>query len=841
MELEKFAGDKEMPQEMMNAELKMPMIRAVQVGKPGSLTTVGRQQGVIVVRLGTALRGEATARTGLLQIDAADLPAPYAGQEWTYAYRYAALPFDLTIGVEKLLPQIEVEELVETYVEPSQITTNLLAILNIQRAGVFQVTLDVPEGYEIRAVQGREAAGAAAAHVDSHRLEEVDVTPDPAKPAEKVKQKTKLIVNFARKALGKVGLWIELQRRQEDVNLLTPTGKDSDLKLPLPRVNPATVARTAGRMIVYAPESLRLVPSETKGLRTISAAEALEGVESTRAGRFPGLSQLAAFAYTQEPASLTVKAQRRKPYIEVRQLLSAHIESGVVKYDATFFFDIRYSSVKALRIDVPTTLADKIQDETPTMHKAAMSPQPAVKAGYTAWQITGDGELLGSQIVRFTWEKELGELPVGKGVAIELPQLRPEGDRRWGQITASKAETIEIIVDGELKGLRAIDPQRDLMPAPSVPGAARAFEFHADDWSVALLATRYELENVKRTSIDRGFVRMVVTRGGQVSVQALYRLRSARQRIAIELPGVDPSDKAKTAQALDSQALRINNHTAALEHDQKSFYIPLTGHSADEDVLVEIRYTVDGTPASLQLPTFSDDDVPAVQQVYLAAYLPEEWTLLGVNGPWTDEQAKNFFGEPRPAAPDDATLLSQIRSGVANCENAGDNFPTDGTRYLFSALRPAADEAGALRLTTLNRNAVNIGIFLVVAIVGLVLTPRPIGERLWFLAGLVVLLVLAAVLAPTLANALLGEPLKYAILLVLLAWLVRFLAWAVPRFFAWLSTRPARAATAAVVVAASPAATPPPPPVTPPAAVAGESPFRSPPASPGQEGGASNG
>ncbi|MDX1945918.1 MAG: hypothetical protein SFU86_11015 [Pirellulaceae bacterium] len=844
LELEKFAGDKEMPQEMMNAELKMPVIRAVQVGNAGALTNVGRQQGVVVVRLGTALRGEVTSRTGLLQIDPADLPAPYAGQPWTYAYRYAALPFDLTVSIEKLLPQIEVEELVETYVEPSQITTNLLAILNIQRAGVFQVTLDVPEGYEIRAVQGREVAGAAAAQVDSHRLEEVDVALDPAKPNDKVKQKTKLIVNFARKALGKVGLWIELQRRADDPNLLAPTGKESDIKLPLPRVNPQSVARAAGRMIVYAPEALRLVPAETKGLRTISVGEALQGLESTRAGRFPGLAQLVAYAYTGEPASLLVKAQRRTPFIEVRQLLTVHVESGVVKYAATFFFDIRYSSVKLLRIDVPTALADRIQDESPNMHKAPMTPQPEVKSGYLAWQITGDGELLGSQVARFTWEKELGELPVGKGVAIDIPQLRPAGDRRWGQIAASKAETIEIDIDGKLDGLRQIDPQRDLHPGSEVAGIARAFEFHADDWSLALLATRYDLEAVKRTSIDRGLVRMVVTRGGQVAVQALYRLRSAQQRIAIVLPGVDPASADSTSRALDAQALRINNQSVPLEKDQKQFFIPLVGHSASDDVLVEIRYTVEGTAANLELPQFVDN--PAVQQVYLAAYLPEERTLLGVRGPWTDETSSTFIDRRwRPAAPDDNTLLHQVRGGVANCETAGDNFPTDGTRYLFSALRPDAGPDGALKLTALHRNVVHVGVFLLVAIVGLVLTPRPIGERLWFLAGLVVLLVLLAVFAPALASAVLGDALRYALLLVLLVWLVRFLAWALPKVVQWISTRPAsaaRSATVAVAVAAAPSATPPPPP-TPPAAVAGESPFQSPPAVPpsGQEGGPSNG
>ncbi|MEX2174691.1 MAG: hypothetical protein WD872_10040, partial [Pirellulaceae bacterium] len=825
IELEKFAGDKEMPQEMMNAELEAPVVRATQVGQPGELVNVGRQQGVVVVRLGTALRGEITSRSGLLQIDAAELPAPLAGQEWNHAYRYAALPFDLKISVEKLLPQIEVQELVETYVEPNQITTNLLAVLNIQRAGVFQVLLDVPENYEVRAVQGRDAAYASAVAVDAHHLEEVEVALDPTMPEVKVKQRTRLVVNFSRKAIGKVALWVELQRRQDDANLLAPTGTVSVLNLPVPRVSPASVARTTGRMIVYAPESLRLAPTELKGLRTISGTEALENMESTRAGRFPALLQLAAYAYTQEPASLIASAERRKPYIEARQLLSVHVDSGVVKYDARFFFDIRFSGVKSLRIDVPQALAPSLRNLSPTMHEQALPADPPLDppppAGYVAWQITGEGELLGSHALHLSWEKKLDELPVGEGVAIDVPHLRPVGvDRAWGQITASKAETIEITVDGEPAGLRPIDPQRDLMPGAPTQNVARAFEFH-DDWSLALLATRYELEEVKRTSIDRAFVRMVVTRGDQIAVQAMYRLRSAQQRIAVRLPGVDPQDPSRN---LDAQPLRINNQPAPLEKDQTQFWIPLTGHSPDEDVLVEIRYAIDGRSSRLDLPDFSGEattnaDDPAVQQVYLAVYMPQERTLLDVGGPWTDETSMTFIDQAwREDAPDDTTILNQLRGDIGGCQTAGDTFPTDGRRYLFSALRPEPAPAGSLRQTTLDRNVVNFGIFLIVAAIGLVLTAWPIGTRLWWLAGVVILLVLAAVFAPTLAHALLQDALKWALLLVLLVWFVRFLAWAVPLVLAWLAARPARGGAgggvvgAATTIAPPPDETPPPPP-----------------------------
>ncbi len=95
-----------------------------------------------------------------------------------------------------------------------------------------------------------------------------------------------------------------------------------------------------------------------------------------------------------------------------------------------------------------------------------------------------------------------------------MPRLVPRDvDRAWGQIVLAKAETLDVQESGQPRGLRPIDPQQDLM-AP-VPGGARAFEFH-DDWSLAVTVTRYELEEVKRTSIDRAVVRMVITPAGEI-------------------------------------------------------------------------------------------------------------------------------------------------------------------------------------------------------------------------------------------------------------------------------------------------------------------------------------
>ena len=481
------------------------------------------------------------------------------------------------------------------------------------------------------------------------------------------------------------------------------------------------------------------------------------------------------------------------------------------------------------------------------MTKVMWRVQPKdIPAGYVALELSSDGEFLGASEVKFTGERKLADLQVGKSVKIALPSLKPHGvDRHTGKIAAAKAETIDLGVDGKPTGLRPIDPQRDLPAGKLSVPASMAFEF-VGDWSLTLLATRYELEDVKRTSIDRAFVRMVMTRGKETSVQALYRIRSAKQRIAIKLPG------AQDEITLDRQSLKVNNQPVSLETDKTQYFIPLIGHTAEKYVLVELRYSLQRT-STLELPEFPDD--PAVQQVYLAVYMPEEQRLLGVRGEWTEEYQWQYNRQTARreivnSRPDDF-LLNWVHEGTSGGRGT-DTFPADGARYLFSALRPAsAANGGGLTIVSVHRYVLWTLIVLVVAGVGLGLSTQPIGVRLWWLAALIVAVVLTALFAPTFAEAVLNEVFYWSLALVLLVWLVQFLYWALPKAGTWYSAKTARAAAMASALAAA-AANPPTSSSSPP-----QSPFASgpteirfgdvkspPPAGQsgaGQEGGGSNG
>ncbi len=365
------------------------------------------------------------------------------------------MPFELTLRAEKVQPQIQTLELVEAYLEPERLTLDLLALYKIERASVFQLELDVPLGFEVRAVRGHAAAGAEAVVVDTHHVTAGEKTQH-------------VVVNLGRKAIGHVGLFVELQRQLEAPDLLSFTGKSLNVALPLPRVSATKeVERSVGRLLVYAPENLSINPVKTDGVQSLSFAEALQDTASTRDGRFGPAREVLAYAYTQAPVDLNLAVERRKPDVTVRQLLLARVEAGVIKYEATFFYEIRYSSVKSLRLDVPAALVTgkQLRNLTPAVaSEAPLDPQPddVRKEGpdaTIALALTrkGEAEFLGDVTIKFEWDKKIGDLPVGKPFEETVPVLQPHKksvDRAWGQIVVAKAETLDLRPTEDPVGLR---------------------------------------------------------------------------------------------------------------------------------------------------------------------------------------------------------------------------------------------------------------------------------------------------------------------------------------------------------------------------------------------------
>ena len=750
IELEQFS------EEWGDREVSVPLVQA---------RGAGRQQGLLVVRLSPALRAEVSQRAGLLQLDKQELPGSFQKIPWDFAYRYATLPYQLAFRLEKIRPRIHVRQLIEVHLEPEQLTVNLMAVLDIQRAGVFQVELEIPAGFEIRQVRG-QAIGqdVTAVVVDSHH-----VTPA---------AKTRVIVNLGGKAQGKVGLFVELQKRLEDPNLVTPTGNATDLSIGLPRVAADRVERVSGTVVIYAPESLRATPTVSEGLQTISFKDAYAEVASQRQGRFSTTRPILAYAHSEQSPNLVLSTERRRPQISVRQLLATRIETGHVDYRATFFFDVLYSGVSSLRVDVPQALEAEIRNLSSALNEQRIEPQPeGVPADYVAMSFTGETELLGKIKLELNWQEKIqldgspSPLGIGDSRSIPIPVLKPqEVDLASGQVVIAKGESLDVRASADASGLQPIDPQSDLYGGIEIADAARAFEFHGE-WELEVTATRFKLEDIKRTSIERAVLRMVVTKGQEISVQALYRMRSARQRLAIKFPGgFNPET------SLDRKP-QLNGRIVDLERGEKDeFYLPLANQSPADPFLLELRYTIPGDHQRLDFPEFPER--PAMQKVYLCAYLPSDLALLGSHGPWTSDYGQQWRRVLHGGSfhtRGDAELVNWVLEDLASESNPLSDFQTQGELYTFSTLRPMSPPDGALRLTVFRDDALHALVFFAVAVPGVVLVTLPLWVRL-FSVGLVAIgLVSSGIFFPTFSLQTFDWSLVVAFVLVLAVWMLMFL------------------------------------------------------------------
>lgn len=696
IELERF--DLEVGMQNESVDVTIPEIEALNVS---------RQQGLVMVKVEGDLRADVDTRTGLLQVDAAEVNA---GQGWDFVYRYAALPYELVLKIEKLQPRVTVDEYVTIQITPQLTRMSVTTLLDIQRAGLFHVDYDVPAGYRIRSVRGIAAANVTAAVVENHHA--VENAPG------------KYRVNFSRKAVGHVALLVSVEKLRTDVNLLTPTGEASEYTFSLPRIVSASVEHVQGNVTVLAPEGLRVTPVDTAGGQSVAISEVQPSIAGlVQVSRVGSSLAVHAFRYANESFNPTFSVERRQPQIEVGQLVIADVQSGIINHSVTLAYDVRYSGVKKLRLDVPTSLIGKIRNDSKLVQESVISPRPDdLVADYTAWQLTSNRELFGAFQVELSWIESLDDLEVGSAASVSLNPLTPqEVHRSWGQIVIKKAENLDV-VPAKTDGVRPIDPRYDLKLGSTetqIEGAAVAMEFH-QAWNVRLDIHRYELESIELSAIELGVIDVQIAKGGKSRVHAVYRVKSAAQRIGVTFP---------TGAKIPNDPLSINGEAVGIEKgtstgDQESYLIPLNTITPGEDFVLELKYSIESDGFTVRIPEFTD--LHAINQIFMVVHLPSDTVLMDYSGDWDDHLPSSFletiqqdllYSSESKGNVDVHSLLNNITQAKVDVQ-LGNQFGTHES-LVFSAINPSAAPLGLSTLSLSNFHMIMFGFLVVVTLGGL--------------------------------------------------------------------------------------------------------------------------
>ncbi|MDR1923374.1 MAG: hypothetical protein LBQ66_03275 [Planctomycetaceae bacterium] len=723
-ELEKLFESKELqPADSKSsaAAVKLAIPELTAVG-------VGRQQGILLVRAINDISCESVGASGLLRIDAAELPQNLQQTKWDAAYRIASNDYNLNVAINKVKPRISVSSQVELFLSNDIRLRNFL-FFNIENAGVFQLKIHVDKSAKGSfSASGYSGNGYAAAVVDS-------VSYDDIKGDDKFKLMT---VSLSKKAIGRVGLSIDFHSYGSAFDNKKP-GETFVLPFILPRIPTELAEGFSGKLMISADESLRINPIEAEGLQPVSIQQIVD-----KEWRFQSGNARAGFLFAQDIAAFKIQAEKRQPQLTLRELHKIKIENGAVRHNVTFNYNVQFTRINSIRVDLPEKIAKRfhLNRTNNNWRETKILPVPDdVASGYVAFDFSMGDRIIGQGKFDISWEEEVTQPEIGQSIEIKIPKLNAHkqqpADRIWGQIIISKTESIDLGESESTKGLKPIDPQGDIEASERVADAVAAFEFY-DEWELALLATRYKLEDVKRTNIELGLIRANLfysKSGSGLTAQALFKIRSVQQRLEMILP---PQVKITE--------VRLNNKPISLESDSTAtFMIPLTSITPDTPFLLDVRYSVNACKNEIVIPSFVLPDADknntntsngaAIQKAELAVFVPEPYpVLIGYRGNWT----KEFAHEKKPSNNGINCYLGVDRRATMLLQefNVQDDFKVSGKKYEFSAIHP--DSNSSLIITVTNETMCAAIFVLLVIIFGFLTVRLPFIKWLQLIIGTVV-------------------------------------------------------------------------------------------------------
>ena len=224
---------------------------------------------------------------------------------------------------------------------------------------------------------------------------------------------------------------------------------------------------------------------------------------------------------------------------------------------------------------------------------------------------------------------------------------------------------------------------------------------------------RYEQQEVEKTAVEMGYVRVRLSNGNNAAVHAAFRMRSVDQRIPLKMPANSQ---------LTNDPLRINGNSVGLEIDpdsesQGSYFIPLTTQSQGETFVVELVYNISVDSWKIELPVFQN--VRAVNQIFIGVEIPKDLVLLSYSGNWDDHLDGSWLEhlQERLLNNDRSFDAHQVIDEVTTGYTVGDIYPSNRQKILyFSTINP---KDSALILEFAESSQVQMILFVGLAVLGL--------------------------------------------------------------------------------------------------------------------------
>ena len=693
--------------------------RLAIVTDPSLTTVVKTQVGVKQVDAGEASKGEQAANAA-------------AANTW----EFSGMSGQFVVQIKPVEPRLLVTHNVQYVFRDDELRLRSVLKYEVERAGVFQLSLTVPESLTIDSIS---ADGMSEFNID--------------------KGSGKVTLSLTQKRMGAIEVTVQAHQAFDS--------SADNVEMELPILTPAGVERETGVLTAYAPEFLDVITVDEKLVGLFPSRDA--AVE-----QLPRLRNIASWNFTRRPIALFVRTAPRPAQIAATVGTTVHVEPEIVKQNAVVTFDIQNAGIDTLRVAVPEAVSNdvrfRILSPGHTIQQRDKAPQ--AEDGWVTWTLVLQDETTGTVQLGVDWDVTLAKEPAGERGGVS-PPVRPAAgtpeaalaaDTAAAQSSALPEQTLVVEpprallpftddqakrrrvvltqVRGEIRLLRheslsiTADSQGETTEAIDVrelefmeQDGYLAYRYFAQPASATIRIRKHEIHEVAATVVSRGAIEVVTERQALASWRCRFRITtSERQRLRVDLPlGCDLQ-----APLLNDQRTTIEKATDVQAPDQwEAYYVNISrSTTSDQEFLLTLQfrspivdetarpYSGRGGLQGLHLPLIGESGgSTVVQQLKIALWAPEEIAFLGDPDLWTQEGAVSASVISPLRSPSATAAAAAVNDWIDPQHVASGDFPTQGSVSVYRAV----GRQSAIQVTWWNRSYLFWMISGTLVVVGLIL------------------------------------------------------------------------------------------------------------------------
>jgi hypothetical protein len=714
----------------------------------------------------------------LARVDVGRLPEDVRNQGGATAWRFISADYGATMSIAAVEPRISVTQKWALGVQADTLQLKGLLSYHVERSGLFQVSMNFPEPWEIVSVTPADV-------VEDHQL------------AGKGDAR-KLSILLKREMLGDftVEVAARMPRPTPDApvafvlpqpdaqNLLTYSGQlwlllSDQLKAEVDGLDQLTaipLGRGPNPPAMNAPNQPREQQAQQQMRPQAAMREswpAMEGLTPAMAFEFKAVNRA-------KPAGARFKIALKPTQVSATVSQLVNIQQGSLEQEAVIQYQVLYAPVDTFYLQIPAALVEAdaqitgegikekaIIKELPPDQRSQASTSPAAPpaagadaAKFVYYKVVLQSPVIGPYTLRVNSRQPFTPAKTGQSVTITVEPILAAGkiSDQSGAVAVVKADTLAILAP-TFKGLTPADPgsAADLPYEPHRRSASLAFKYSAPPFELVLPVQSQAEAAVITTIASAAIVEQVLARDGTLNTHATYLLTTSRgDRVLVTLPA-----GAKLF------AVLLNGSDAPLEagpsSDERIVRLPPSAGQVTKAVL-EISYGLDKASAShLAAPILNKSSPVPVQQTLWRLFVPAEDYVLRYDrtfSPLPDGQGQQLLNELAAGQPC-ALAFKQERQG-----------------NLLEFVRQGGP--GELSVWIIGKEAFSVIVWLAVIVVGALMLPLGGYRRVMWLLGIA----LAAMIVHLWAPLLVGKAFwvgVWAMILVAAMWAAQWLFFRLPR------------------------------------------------------------